>query len=658
MIRVRSILLSAGLAACAAAAYGADSGATALLPADSASLFKLGANAADYAKMSTAPIAGQPFKTALRIEVAKKPQRSGDVTLSAPVDAAMANGDVLLVTFYMRSGTQADATLDAGFRAVGSGAGRGGPGGFGAPGAAGAGRGPGAPGAQAPAGAPPAGAPGAQAAPGAGRGPGAPGAAGAAGRGRGMFAGPMLNAPMIAGPAWKKVQFPFAVNRDFNKGEAELAFTIGLKEQTLEIGGIQLENYKATKKVADLPMTKLGYQGSEPNAAWRKPAEARIEKIRKGDLTVTVKDAAGKPVRNAQVAVRMKKHAFLWGTAVSGASFSSGRMTPENLDRYKKEILANFNSAVMENENKWPQWANVANRPATLKVIDWMRENGFQVRGHNLVWPSWNNSNVPAAQAARNDPAALAKVILDHIAETTTELKGRLIDWDVINETFTNHDFMDILGRHAMVDWFKAARAGDPIAKLYINDFNIIEGDDTAHQDAYYNDIKYLIDQGAPVDGIGLQSHFPTRLTGMDDLLKRMARFASFGKELEVTEFDINSTDEATQADYTRDFMTAMFAEPQMKAFIMWGFWEGAHWRPQGAMMRRDWSLKPNGQVYRDLVFNKWWTNADGKTNAQGAYATRGFLGDYEIEVKSGAKSKTVKVALPKGGTKAEVVLN
>jgi len=166
------------------------------------------------------------------------------------------------------------------------------------------------------------------------------------------------------------------------------------------------------------------------------------------------------------------------------------------------------------------------------------------------------------------------------------------------------------------------------------------------------------VDQGAPVEGIGLQSHFPTRLTGMDDLEKRLARFASFGKEMEVTEFDINSTDEATQADYTRDFMTEMFSQPQVKAFVMWGFWEGAHWRPQGAMFRRDWSLKPNGEVYKDLVFKKWWTNADGKTNGQGTYATRGFLGDYEIEVKAGNKAKTVKATLTKEGAKADVVLD
>ena len=117
-----------------------------------------------------------------------------------------------------------------------------------------------------------------------------------------MFGGqPPLNAPAAAGTAWKKVTFPFALLRAYNKGEAEVTFTVGLREQTVEIGGIELLNYGGSKKVTDLPYTRLGYAGSEPGAAWRKAADARIEKIRKGDLTVLVKDSAGKPVRGAEV---------------------------------------------------------------------------------------------------------------------------------------------------------------------------------------------------------------------------------------------------------------------------------------------------------------------------------------------------------------------
>ena len=605
MSRIHAVFVGAALAC---AAHAADTVGTALLPAESASAFKLSANAGEFAKMSTVAVTGQPFSSALRIDVSGKPERAGDVQIAAPIDGGAASGDVLLVSFWMRSATTAEATLDAGFRT--------------APGTA-----------------PP------------------PGAPGRGGRG-GFFAQPSLNAPAVAGTEWKKIQFPFAVTRAYDKGQAEVFFTLGLREQSIEIGGIRLVNYGTAKKVADLPFTRLGYGGSEANAGWRKAAEERIEKIRKGDLTVVVKDRNGKPVPNAQVSVRMRKHAFLFGTAVSGATLSSQRLSPENLAKYKQEIVQLFNFAVMENEMKWPQWSNEASRPATIAAVDWLRENGLQVRGHNLVWPSWRNTNVKAAVDAKNDSAALAKVITDHITETTTAFRGRVVDWDVINETFTNHDFMDTLGRHAMVDWFKAARAGDPSAKLFINDFNILEGADQAHQDDYASTIQYLIDQGAPIDGIGLQSHFPARVTPMEELLRRLDRFAKFGKELEITEFDIDTSDEATQADYTRDFMTAVFSYPQVKAFLMWGFWEGAHWRPRGAMLRRDWSLKPNAEAYKDLVFNRWWTNTDGKTDARGTFAARGFLGEYDIEARAGGRSKTAHATLSKAGATVECVLD
>jgi GH35 family endo-1,4-beta-xylanase len=622
------IVTYAGLAALACACHGAESPKL-LLTADSVSAFRLGDQTGEFAKLSTATAAGQQFSTALHVEVSKKPARPAEGQLTAPLESEMASGDVLLLSFWMRSSSPNEVTLDAGFRSAGGGRGFG--------------RGQG--------GAPPAGG-----APPPGR--GVPAAGGGAPGGRGGFGPPpTLSFAASAGTQWKKVQFPFALTRAYGKGEAEVFFTLGLREQTVEIGGIELADYGTSKRVADLPFTRLGYAGEEPGAAWRKAAEERIEKIRKGDLTVVVKDKSGKPVRGAQVSVRMRKHAFLFGTAVGGPAFTGRRSSEEDSARYKKEIVDLFNFAVMENELKWPQWAVVDNRPGTLAVVDWLREHGLQVRGHNLVWPSWNNTNVKAAQDAKNDPAALEKVILDHIAETTAALRGRVVDWDVINETFTNHDFMDILGRPAMADWFKAARAGDPNAKLFINDFNIIEGDDKPHQDDYAATIQYLIDQGAPFDGIGLQSHFPARMTPMDELLKRLDRFAAFGRELEITEFDINTLDEITQADYTRDFMTAVFSLPSVHAFTMWGFWEGSHWRPQGAMFRRDWSIKPNGEAYKDLVFHRWWTNADGKTGSQGTFATRGFLGDYEVTATAGGKSQTLRATLPKDGAKVECIL-
>ena len=189
-------ILIVGLAALACAARGAQTGAQALLPPDSASVFRLNASAGEFAKMSIADVKGQPFLKSMRVEVIKKPQRTQDVQITAPVDAAMASGDVLMISFWMRSAAAGEATLDAGFRTV--------------------------PGATAPPAAPrAAGPPAAQ---------GAAGGAGAAARGRGMFFGqPALNTAAVAGAAWKKVQFPFALTRAYNKGEAEVFFTLGYR---------------------------------------------------------------------------------------------------------------------------------------------------------------------------------------------------------------------------------------------------------------------------------------------------------------------------------------------------------------------------------------------------------------------------------------------
>jgi endo-1,4-beta-xylanase len=55
-------------------------------------------------------------------------------------------------------------------------------------------------------------------------------------------------------------------------------------------------------------------------------------------------------------------------------------------------------------------------------------------------------------------------------------------------------------------------------------------------------------------------------------------------------------------------------------------------------MYRNDWSEKPNGKVYRDLVLNQWRTRLIGLTNDDGRYRSRGFHGDYVAVVEMNGK--------------------
>jgi hypothetical protein len=104
--------------------------------------------------------------------------------------------------------------------------------------------------------------------------------------------------------------------------------------------------------------------------------------------------------------------------------------------------------------------------------------------------------------------------------------------------------------------------------------------------------------------------------------------------------------------------MILAFAHPHLVGINQWGFWENAHWFPRAALWRSDWSIKPNGQAYLDLVYKMWWTDVKGATTANGTYSTRGFTGEYEVTVTANGKTKSVKTALPRDGKNLKVTLN
>jgi endo-1,4-beta-xylanase len=94
-----------------------------------------------------------------------------------------------------------------------------------------------------------------------------------------------------------------------------------------------------------------------------------------------------------------------------------------------------------------------------------------------------------------------------------------------------------------------------------------------------------------------------------------------------------------------------------VQSFLMWGFWEGRHWLPDAALYRSNWSLKPNGQAYKELLFKRWWTNTTGSSNANGQFGTRGFLGDYKLTVIRNGKTVTRNLKLEKSSGEVVVKL-
>ncbi len=451
------------------------------------------------------------------------------------------------------------------------------------------------------------------------------------------------------GREWKEYFLPFKAREAYEPGKATAGFHLGVQEQTVEIADLAVYTFGRDFDLARLPRTKVTYAGQAADAPWRAAADARIEKIRKGDLTVTVTDAAGKPVPGADVAVAMKRHAFGWGSAVTAKGILRQDADGE---KYRAVIAKTFTRVVFENDLKWQSWDIPANRQNTLQAAAWLRARNIELRGHNLIWPAWRYSPQDL-QKLKDNPEALRQRINSHIRDEAGAMKGLVVDWDVINEPYNNHDVMDILGDGEMIAWFKLAHSLDPGARLYVNDFAILSagGLDKAHQDHFEKTLRLLKDGGAPITSLGMQSHFGGTPTPPERMLAILDRYAALGLDISITEHDIDSSDEQLQADFTRDFLTTTFSHPSVVAVLTWGFWEKSHWKPDAAYYRGDWSVTPAGQAWLDLVMKKWWTNTTLKTAADGTARTRGFLGDYEITVRHDGTTKTVPAKLTAAGT-------
>ncbi len=154
-----------------------------------------------------------------------------------------------------------------------------------------------------------------------------------------------------------------------------------------------------------------------------------------------------------------------------------------------------------------------------------------------------------------------------------------------------------------------------------------------------------------------MQSHFGSALTPPTRLYTILEQFSQFGLPIQATEFDVHARDEQVQADYTRDFLTVFFSYPSTAGVTFWGFWEGQHWVPHAALIRKNWDYKPNMKAYRDLVYNKWWTRASDSTDASGQFATRGFLGSYKVTVEYEGISQSEVLDLDASGSHLQIVL-
>ncbi len=464
-----------------------------------------------------------------------------------------------------------------------------------------------------------------------------------------------LNQRILITNQWKEYKLLFDAKAKYTlrgiesypAGDTHVGFNFGLGPQTIEIAEVKGYNYGKDLSLSDVNFYHPVYEGMETDAKWRTAAKKRIEKIRKGNFLFKVVNARGNPVSGAEISIKMLRHKFPFGCCLNRWRFKD---KPAVSQPYRNEFKKLFNMAVFETGMKWGKGWSM--NKDIQKITAWLKQNDIDLRGHTLIWPSWKYLP-PYLKKLSNNKAGLRETVRDHIYYTAGMTKGDTVEWDVMNEPYKNHDLMDILGEKVMVEWYKTAKQASPDNKMMINDYGILtQGNNLNHPHIihYEKTIDFLIKNGAPLEGIGMQSHFEGNVTSPKNVLKLLDRFSKFNIPIKITEYDLISNDENFEACYLRDFMTAAFSHPSVNGFLIWGFWDGCHWKKDAAIFRKDWSLKPSGKIYKELVFKHWWTNLTGNTDLKGNYSDRGFFGKYTVTVKYNNKSFSKNIEFTRSG--------
>ena len=452
--------------------------------------------------------------------------------------------------------------------------------------------------------------------------------------------------PVTVDDVWRPHVAHFRSFETIPVGKAVASIYAGAKKQVVALRNFQVEDLGSGVEAESLRPEPVSYPDRGTRAAWRDTAARRIRELRTAPFDIQVRDALGRPVAEASVTVRMLRSDFGFGGSLSPRQVV--QPISEEEEKFVEQFPQLFNRVSFEDGFKWSQWEN--KKAAFLRTdlaaaIDWAESEGLQVRGGSLIWPCWERNNPPDLKVL--DERTLAKRIQDHLTEMVSIHKGRVQIWDVVSEARHCNDFVEKLGERAYASWFKIARNADPGATYFLNEYGILNGSESVLRqfETLARDLKR---DGAPISGVGLQGHFGRRLPGPQQVWAVLDRFEKLGLKVEVTEFDLDVEEEGCRADFTRDFLLALYSHPAATGITFWGPWSGRSWTRGGGLVNRDGSFSPSGEAYATLM-EDWQTEILDVTDSQGRLKGMGHLGAYRVTVLVPGESKTREFALKRG---------
>lgn len=294
-----------------------------------------------------------------------------------------------------------------------------------------------------------------------------------------------------------------------------------------------------------------------------------------------------------------------------------------------KTIYYNFNMVVAEDDMKFDAIEpnrNGFNFGYADALVAFAEQHGMKVRGHTLCWhkqlPTWVTES-EKTNSHRYSREELLSILRNHITTIVSRYKGKIAEWDVVNECLDDTqqsddpDKYDLrpsvwskeIGDGFIDSAFVFAHRADPDAKLFLNEYGVenrnVGSKGFYKANAYFKLAERLKKAGIPIHGVGLQCHFDAGELDSVGLVKQITRFQELGLEVVITELDIASSDK--QAEEFRTVANIFMEQENCSGMVLWGVSDRDSWRSSSPLLfDADLVAKPAFFAVRGALEKAW----------------------------------------------------
>lgn len=428
-------------------------------------------------------------------------------------------------------------------------------------------------------------------------------------------------------------------------------------------------------------------EGCDPNrwAAAVQTAAGRIDRLRRRDVALVLRDRRGSPLANREVRIEQTGSDFAWGIC----GWSHLRQLEEGEFNHQENVhIHQLQLGYCNAINLMHYWAERhcthapqseeyqghVNYDVLERGVHWARGEGLKCKGHPIYWP------VPKAIPAwllKYDVATRRKFLEVRVRQLTARLKGKMHWYDAVNEMMWEATLADVEQRHwphlsaiesiadEAADVLKWAREEDPDACFLLNEYGIVKGETQPLEvasnlgtrisreqqlDRYIALGRSLVARGQAPDALGLQNG-PGNWNDLSRLADTLDAIGEgTGLPVHITEFRTGTghleklglpAQEIAErlAEFFAAVLTISFGNEHMEGFWFWGepgFYNGR--KPTVVYQR-----------VQKLIRDHWMTRETLRTDHEGRLRFRGFTGDYalRLERSSGQRSGT-RFVLPR----------